>query len=68
MEALSAFPGSYLEEIMLTVLILSNLATLSGSPPLFLKAHTHDLYPLHLWKCLVLFKADLFYQMLFASL
>ena len=35
MEALSAFPGSYLEEIMLTVLILSNLATLSGSPPPF---------------------------------
>lgn len=29
MEALSAFPRSYLEEIMLTVLILSNLATVS---------------------------------------
>lgn len=32
MEALSAFPGCYLEEITLTVLILSNLATLSGHP------------------------------------
>lgn len=40
MEALSAFPGSYLEEIMLTVLILSNLATPSGSPPPFFKG-TH---------------------------
>ena len=32
MEALSAFPESCLEEIMLTVLILSNLATMSGYP------------------------------------
>lgn len=32
MEALSAFPRSYLEEIMLTVLILSNLANVSGYP------------------------------------
>lgn len=32
MEALSAFPESCLEEIMLTALILSNLATMSGYP------------------------------------
>lgn len=32
MEALSAFPESCLEEFMLTVLILSNLATVSGYP------------------------------------
>ena len=32
MEALSAFPGCYLEEITLTVLILSNSVTLSGHP------------------------------------
>lgn len=32
METLSAFPGSYLEEIMSTVSILSNLATVSEYP------------------------------------
>lgn len=32
MEVLSAFSGCYLEEIKLTVLILSNLATLSEHP------------------------------------
>lgn len=53
MEVLSAFSGCYLEEIKLTVLILSNLATLSEHPFKNKKedknTYAQNLYSLHVW-------------------
>ena len=71
MEALSAFPESCLEEIMLTVLILSNLATMSGYPLGKKKKNednTQNLNLLHVRKWVVLLKGNLLYKTFFASL
>ena len=67
MGALSAFQRSYLEEIMLTDLILNNLANVSGYPLKKKedKIHTKLFCVLCVWKYMVLLKVDLFYRMFF---
>lgn len=71
MEALSAFPESCLREIMLTVLILSNLATVSGYPlgkKKKIEVNTQELESFACEEMSSSFQRNLLYETFFASL